>query len=443
MPVQPRTKRSVLWVLALAITLTLSIRAQELTGSWQGAVAGPQGTPSRMILRCMRDEKGILKARLYSIDQGFTGNWVDAITVQGSDVKFVMGMIGLTFEGRLSSDGATLNGTWMQGGRTPFILRKDTKETAWTVPADPTPHKVQFIAVQPGIRLEVLDWGGSGPPLVFLAGLGDTAHVFDQFAPNFTGKYHVFGITRRGFGESSYPTPDGQNYSADRLGHDVLAVMAALRLNKPVLVGHSIGGEELSSIASRFPEKLDGLIYLEPGYSALYPQALGDTQLDMIDVRSRIEQLLPYDPGGPQQPTKALLDTLKTLERDLQGELKMKQKVLPPASSSTPAPVAQPPVPNAAFSIFDEEQKYTKITSPSLVIFAVPHDHAVPTDAAHHAAAVAFDPKRSTDMSDAFAAGVPSATVIRLPNASHYVYRSNEADVIRAMNDFLDKLPPH
>ena len=44
-------------------------------------------------------------------------------------------------------------------------------------------------------------------------------------------------------------------------------------------------------------------------------------------------------------------------------------------------------------------------------------------------------------MSNAFAAGVPSAKVIRLPNANHYVFRSNEAEVLRAMNDFLDTLP--
>jgi hypothetical protein len=49
--------------------------------------------------------------------------------------------------------------------------------------------------------------------------------------------------------------------------------------------------------------------------------------------------------------------------------------------------------------------------------------------------------RRSTDMSNAFAAGIPSAKVIRLPNANHYVFRSNEAEVLRAMNDFLDKLP--
>jgi non-heme chloroperoxidase len=80
---------------------------------------------------------------------------------------------------------------------------------------------------------------------------------------------------------------------------------------------------------------------------------------------------------------------------------------------------------------------------PCLAIFAVPHDLGAvfPGDAAHHAAAVAADIERSARLSNAFEAGVPSAKVVRLHNASHYVFRSNEAEVLRAMNDFLGKLP--
>jgi non-heme chloroperoxidase len=100
----------------------------------------------------------------------------------------------------------------------------------------------------------------TGRPLVFLAGLGNTAHTFDKFAPKIAEKYHVYGITRRGFGTSSKPAPTMENYSADRLGDDVLAVLDALKLDRPVLVGHSLAGEELSSVASRHPEWIAGLI---------------------------------------------------------------------------------------------------------------------------------------------------------------------------------------
>ena len=98
---------------------------------------------------------------------------------------------------------------------------------------------VQFVTVDLNVKLEVLDWGGSGRPVVLLAGLGNTADVFDEFAPKLTGEYHVYGITRRGFGASSAPA---SGYSADRLGDDVLAVLDALKLERPVLVGHSIAG---------------------------------------------------------------------------------------------------------------------------------------------------------------------------------------------------------
>src|SRR5215472_5928122 len=51
---------------------------------------------------------------------------------------------------------------------------------------DNIPHKEQFVTVAPGVRLEVLDWGGSGEAMVLLTGLGDNAHAYDHFAFQFT-----------------------------------------------------------------------------------------------------------------------------------------------------------------------------------------------------------------------------------------------------------------
>ena len=132
---------------------------------------------------------------------------------------------------------------------------------------DPSPHKIQFVNVDKDVKLEVLDWGGSGRPVVLLAGLGATAHTYDDIAPKLALQYHVYGITRRGFGASSSPA---SGYSADRLGDDVLTVLDALTLDRPVLVGQSIAGEELSSIGSRYPERVAALIYLDAAYSYAY-----------------------------------------------------------------------------------------------------------------------------------------------------------------------------
>src|ERR1700682_5346034 len=70
---------------------------------------------------------------------------------------------------------------------------------------DVSRHMVEFVTVDENVRLEVLDWGGSGPSVVLLPGGGNTAHVFDGFAPKLAAGYHVYGITRRGFGASSVP----------------------------------------------------------------------------------------------------------------------------------------------------------------------------------------------------------------------------------------------
>ena len=87
---------------------------------------------------------------------------------------------------------------------------------------DSTFHKVQVVTSDKSVKIKVLDWGGSGQPLILLPGLGDTAHVFDSFALKLTPSYHVFGITPRGFGASSAPPPERANYFSDRLGDDVV-----------------------------------------------------------------------------------------------------------------------------------------------------------------------------------------------------------------------------
>ena len=127
----------------------------------------------------------------------------------------------------------------------------------------PTAPVSRMIPIGPRVSLEVVDWGGRGATLVFLAGLGNTAHVFDTFAPQFTDHFHVVGITRRGFGASASAPPPND---LDTLVADVTAVLDSLRLEKVVLVGHSIAGEEMTSFAERHGTRCAGLVYLDAAY---------------------------------------------------------------------------------------------------------------------------------------------------------------------------------
>src|SRR3954469_6587553 len=94
---------------------------------------------------------------------------------------------------------------------------------------DTSAHNITFITVQENVRVEVLDWGGSGRPVVLLGGYGNTAHVFDDFAPKLISACHVYGMTRRGFGASDAPA---LGYTIQRLSDDVLAILDSLHLTR-------------------------------------------------------------------------------------------------------------------------------------------------------------------------------------------------------------------
>jgi pimeloyl-ACP methyl ester carboxylesterase len=136
---------------------------------------------------------------------------------------------------------------------------------------DPSPHKQTFIGTAPNVKLEVLDWGGTGDSILLLAGHGDTAHVFDDFAPRLTPNFHVFAMTRRGFGASSQPS---EGYDLGALTLDIKRVLDGMSIGRVDLVGHSIAGDELTRFASTFPNRLQKLVYLEAAYDRVEAQRL-------------------------------------------------------------------------------------------------------------------------------------------------------------------------
>jgi pimeloyl-ACP methyl ester carboxylesterase len=337
--------------------------------------------------------------------------------------------------------------------------------------------------VDENVKLEVLDWGGSGRPLVLLAGLGNTAHVFDDFAPKLTSEYHVYGITRRGFGASSVPA---SGYSADQLGDDVLVVLNALKLDRPVLAGHSIAGEELSSVATRHPERVAGLIYLDAGYSnAFYHRSRGTLGIDLEQLRKKLDQLQP-DVGALRNRMlvqELLQSDLPVIEKDLREQQEYGQAFPPQSQLGGPPPPSADDLasfvafraylkrfrgvdfpeadlrqsheskpnggvgkridqPSVAQAIVLGEQKYTDIRVPVLAIYANPHDPSpyafdIFNTPAERAVAEAIPTAETEEQAEAFESGAPSARVVILPHANHYVFLSNEADVLREMRAFL------
>ncbi len=143
----------------------------------------------------------------------------------------------------------------------------------------------------------MLDFGGAGSPILLLPGLGATAHSYDELAPLLAQKHRVVAMTRRGTGDSSKPD---FGFDTPRLAQDVLQVMDAMGLEKVMLVGHSIAGDELTWLGGHHPERFSGLVYLDAAYDRS-----GDRK---APAAMRLRELGRHLPPEPPFPPEALLN---------------------------------------------------------------------------------------------------------------------------------------
>jgi len=231
--------------------------------------------------------------------------------------------------------------------------------------------------------------------------LGNTAHVFDEFAPELAAVGHVFALTRRGYGASSRPE---SGYDVARLGEDVLAVMTALQLDKPVLVGHSIAGQEMSYVASEHPGRVAGLIYLEAAYRYAY-DVPGEFEKDFPN--------LPPPPGNPPAIVRLPFTLPEAERRQSRGSPQTQQAILAGG------------------------RQFTNIVTPALAIFASPHDIGAATPDPDFDR---FDEAMTERQARAFERGVPGARVLRWHGASHYLFLTRKADVVREVTAFVSGL---
>jgi pimeloyl-ACP methyl ester carboxylesterase len=277
------------------------------------------------------------------------------------------------------------------------------------VPPLPAP-KAGFVPAN-GIKLHYLDWGGSGDTILFLPGFNDSAHVYDQFAPRFTDRFHVIGLTRRGVGESDKPK-DG--YDASTRIEDIRQFLDALHIPKVTLIGHSMAGDELTLFASRYPQRVIKVVYLDAAYDRTpegWIAGLSDpTNKPGIMQRMRMEALgmpgasdIHVDKMPPPDEWAILVATHK--------------------------------------AVFAFRQDYTKVQAPALAFYAVTANQHYPThwlpdgaDAPLRAKAEAWWQEKGhslmRDGVEQFRREIPHGEIIELNDAQHYVFLGDTADEV-------------
>lgn len=300
--------------------------------------------------------------------------------------------------------------------------------------SDTSPHVVTFVTVAPGVQLEVLDWGGTGPNLVFLSGLDDVAHGFDDFAPQFRDQFHVVAITRRGYGASTR-TPAGYDL-ATRL-QDLTAALDSLNIGKAVLVGHSMAGDELTGFAGAHPERVIALVYFDAAYDhsilndliGSYPQQPPAPADSASPKAFQRYQLVTFGMLIPESQIRA------TEVFDAAGHL---------TSDVTPGTVDSQMLAGAG------HPDYSKVRAPALAIDAVIDSapQLFPRWSKFSDSTRAQGRRFATRLSAwgtgqraIFKKAMPRAKVVELHGANHYVFYSNRNDVVREMREFLSHIP--
>jgi len=271
--------------------------------------------------------------------------------------------------------------------------------------------------------------------MVLLTGLGDNAHVYDQFAFQLTDEFHVLGMTRRGFRPSSQPD---EGYDVETRARDDIAVLEAFGIHKATFVGHSLTGSELSQLGEVYPTRMEKLVYL-----------------DALDLAERFSPSRPEPPGADSLFTSATLTSLWTYQAASARFLALREP--DPAvcigvqfdangaltGSTTPDWVSAKLLEGVAGSV-NSPVNWANIEQPRLGIFALFTIEARQPWYWYLTAAeqATFDEawpsivawQRETIRK--FADHNPMPPLI-LPGAPHYVYITHEADVVRAMRQFF------
>ena len=308
----------------------------------------------------------------------------------------------------------------------PFGLEADS---GWT---DRSPHSSEFLPVN-GVRLHYLDWGGRGQSLLFLHGLGDTAHIFDDLAPKFTNQFRVLGLTRRGHGQSEKPET---GYDTATLVEDIRRFLDALKIDRVVLVGHSLAGDELTLFAGRYPDRVVKLVYLDAAYDRAglpellkqYPPVLSPAKTDMesLDSFRRWVSRLSFW----SEAWEANLREMMVFSPD--G--KISRAAIPDKVSGLLMQGTQ-----------DSHPDYSKIRSPALSFTAVGLSSkmsdvllALPDPAQTKAEdfVTRFAQFQRQEI-ERFRKEIPNGRVIELSNTDHHCFIQRENEIVRAMREFL------
>jgi pimeloyl-ACP methyl ester carboxylesterase len=292
-------------------------------------------------------------------------------------------------------------------------LKLSAKHAGLELPAVELPESHHLVVGR--MRLHYLDWGAKGRhPILFLHGGGLNAHTWDLICLMLRDRYHCLALDQRGHGDSEWePTAD---YRFDAQVADLEGFIEKLKLQRPLLVGHSMGGFAAMGYAIRHATTMAGLVLIDiaPEISMTGSLRIRDfirMDREMDSVEDFVERALKFNPMRNRELLRrSLLHNLRQLPN---GRWTWKHD------------------PNRRPKNFENERDERKamimdnaqnIVCPTLVMRGARSDVL------------------SDDNAKEFAESVPNGRWLRIENAGHTIQGDNPRALLDALDPFLEEI---
>jgi len=286
------------------------------------------------------------------------------------------------------------------------------------------------------VRLQYLDWDGNGQVLVMICGLGDTPFLFEDLAAQLSPQCRVIAYSRRGHGRSETRE---EKYDTETLVSDLKLLLDSLKIDKVSLLGWSMGGNEITEFALRYPNQVNKLIYFESGY-------------DLSD--GGFGKLVTNTPKSflPDSSTMRSLDNYrKWYHRFWFGDIRwnnaLEDNLQASVRVNSDSSIETIPHENVFRSILKEAMQYRRnykgVQAPSLVIYTKPFFY--PADSSLATLAL-YDSLESNVVSPwreankrRIAEELRNAVVVEAPSGTHTSFLfSSENYLAKTIGSFLD-----
>jgi non-heme chloroperoxidase len=296
----------------------------------------------------------------------------------------------------------------------------------WT---DKSPHKAGFITAN-NVKLHYLDWGGQGDTILFLHGLGDTAHIFDDLAPKFTNQFRVLGLTGRGHGRSEKP-PTG--YDTGTLVEDLRQFLDAVKVERVILAGHSIAGDQLTRFAAVHPARVIKLVYLDAAHDrAALPEIHKQLPPELFPSKSDTESI---------DALRSWITRMSFWSEAWEANLREMFSDGKPLNNPEKSKVSR----LAMQGTINSHPDYTRVKAPALSIavagFSPKLSDLLKTlpEATRQKVENALLTMREFQerQIERFRAEIPNGRVVVFTNADHHCFIQKQDEVVREMRSFL------